>query len=208
MPAQSSKAKNKPSRHYIRNTRYTLVNMRISHDPDLRIQLQPRGQRGDLTVVSPDILDHPIYMMNKNVLFEELDQTAADQIISNQQINMQDFTHPALAVIRDQEGNPVTKRSTRPEPHNAPPPMYVDGNWINPGSTHAPIITQAHPGQQNPNQQPPAFAPAAVSPNTTGNVNSQSAQLAELGIKRKSIQPAQSAESSRIAGERSIAQNS
>lgn len=78
------------SLHYIRN----LHNMAGGARFDLalnsvRIDLRPRGQRGDMRPVTQEMIDDPVYQFNKGIIFEEIPFDAGQEIIRKQAINQQ-----------------------------------------------------------------------------------------------------------------------
>jgi hypothetical protein len=89
---------------YIRNLYGSLVRVKFSrHTPAERgIILQPRGQRGDLSPVSAEDLNDPVFLDNQGSLFELVDGDQAREIVGKQTTNQQAI-HPALSALRNEK---------------------------------------------------------------------------------------------------------
>lgn len=108
-PTRTRRSKPK---YFIRNLRHTKIRTRL--DPDFAIELEPRGQRGDTTTIKEEYLEHPIFVLNKNLLYEEIGNEEAMHVINQQMYNIQTpQVHPAMDIIRDEEGKPMKKRNPR-----------------------------------------------------------------------------------------------
>jgi hypothetical protein len=93
MPAKKQK--------YIRNTRHVQVSIRL--DTGRRIQLQPRGQRGDTVPVNDEEMQDEKFVGNQDLLFELITESEGKNVIAKQTKNQQ-AVHPALAQIRTPTG--------------------------------------------------------------------------------------------------------
>jgi hypothetical protein len=78
------------SLHYIRNLHNMAGGARFDlamHDT--RIDLRPRGERGDMRLVTQEMIDDPVYQFNKGLIFEEIPIDQGQEIIRKQAINQQ-----------------------------------------------------------------------------------------------------------------------
>jgi hypothetical protein len=75
--------------HYIRNLHSGAGGARVDLINDVRIHLEPRGRRGDMRLVTPEMTQDPMYQHNLGILFEEIPIDAGQDIIRKQQINQQ-----------------------------------------------------------------------------------------------------------------------
>lgn len=91
-----------PAQKYVRNTRYVPVGIRLG--TGRRINLQPRGQRGDCAPVSKDEMSDEIFLGNVGLVFEVIPAAEAADVISKQTTNQQ-TAHPALAQLRNSHGD-------------------------------------------------------------------------------------------------------
>jgi hypothetical protein len=81
---------NSASTHYIRNLHSGAGGARIDlQTTDTRIQLEPRGRRGDMRLVTEEIANDPMYQHNLGVIFEEVPIEVGREIIAKQQTNQQ-----------------------------------------------------------------------------------------------------------------------
>lgn len=86
---------------YIRNIRAVQVGVRLG--TGRRIDLKPRGQRGDCAPVTEEEMTDEIFLGNVHLLFEVIPAAEAEQVIAKQTTNQQ-MIHPALAVMRNELG--------------------------------------------------------------------------------------------------------
>lgn len=86
---------------YIRNIRYVPVSVRISSER--RIELAPRGQRGDTAPVSKDEMESQAFLDNLELVFEVVTESEAQDTIGKQTKNQQRI-HPALSQMRNALG--------------------------------------------------------------------------------------------------------
>lgn len=87
-PAAKKKAQASPKSHYIRNLHNGAGGARVDLD-DTRINLRPRGERGDMMIVTEEMTNDPMYQHNIGIIFEEISLEKGKEIISKQQINQQ-----------------------------------------------------------------------------------------------------------------------
>ena len=90
-----------PSQKYIRNTRYVPVGLRLG--TGRRINLQPRGNRGDCAPISKEEMADEIFLGNLGLVFEVIPAAEATDVISKQTTNQQ-TAHPALSQLRNAKG--------------------------------------------------------------------------------------------------------
>lgn len=112
----SSKKKATPRRttqkHY-RNIREIPASFRLE-ESDRKISLAPRGQRGDLAPIKKGELQDPVFLANKDLLFQVVTDEEAKAIIEKQTTNQQsDRRHPSLEVIRNANGDEYDNESVR-----------------------------------------------------------------------------------------------
>lgn len=91
---------------YIRNIRYVPVAVRLGSGR--RIDLKPRGMRGDTAPVSEDEMNDEIFLGNLDLLFEVIGDKDAKDVIKKQVTNQQ-RVHPALNQLRNSHGNEYEK---------------------------------------------------------------------------------------------------
>lgn len=78
------------SLHYIRNLHNMAGGARFDLAmSDMRIDLRPRGERGDMRLVTQEMIDDPVYQFNKGLIFEEVPIDQGQEIIRKQAINQQ-----------------------------------------------------------------------------------------------------------------------
>lgn len=94
-------AKKRTGQQFIRNVRHVPVSIRLG--TGRRIELKPRGQRGDTAPVSKDEMVDEIFMGNENLLFEVISSQDAQKVITKQTTNQQNV-HPALNQMRNARG--------------------------------------------------------------------------------------------------------
>jgi hypothetical protein len=107
----ATKAKAKPAPRkststtkYVRNVRG--VDVRVTFDSGRRIQLNARGQRNDMTAISKDELDDPIFLDNLGVLYEVISSTEANKIREKQMTNASSLATPRPEdILTDPLGN-------------------------------------------------------------------------------------------------------
>lgn len=94
----------KPGVKYVRNIRGIQCRFTLQDGKGRRIELAPRGQRGDIDIVNKEDQEDPIYIMNLDLLFEEITPTQAKEIISNQQTNSKRDSHPIFDQLTNAQG--------------------------------------------------------------------------------------------------------
>lgn len=121
-PAKKASQKKKPTprskpakseteeRSYIRNIRGTWARLTL-HQNDRRIELEPRGQRGDMAMVTPEEREDDIYRDNLGYIFEEVRLDEGKKIIAKQQTNA--APQPTIMDhIRNPHGDPYQQPAT------------------------------------------------------------------------------------------------
>lgn len=83
-PASTSK--------YIRNL--LGIDVRVTFDSGRRIELSPRGQRGDMVAVSKEEMDDPIFLNNLSSLYEVISGAEATKVRDKQLTNVSTFNSP------------------------------------------------------------------------------------------------------------------
>jgi hypothetical protein len=91
------------TKKYVRNITRSQVAFRIGDREGRRIELKPRGQRGDLAALNKDELDQ---LEDIGYMYEVITETEAKDILSKQMTNQQAF-HPALAALLNSKGEPL-----------------------------------------------------------------------------------------------------
>jgi hypothetical protein len=91
---------------YIRNTRYVPVSIRLNKER--RIELAPRGQRGDCAPVNGEEMESQAFLDNDELLFEVVSSDDAKESIGKQVKNQQSV-HPALSAMRNAKGEEYTR---------------------------------------------------------------------------------------------------
>lgn len=89
------------SPEYVRNTRYTPVSCRVSSER--RIELKPRGMRGDMAKLSKSEFEDSRVQANLGLIFEPLSKAQAEKVWNDQLTNQQAH-HPALDTLRNDKG--------------------------------------------------------------------------------------------------------
>lgn len=110
---QASKAKRtkvapKSDIKYVYNLHH--IPCRVTLASKREIQLEPRGQRGDVDVVNADEQQDPKYLANLNLIFELISPEQARTIIANQQTNAKTEDHPIWKHLRNEQGDPYSQR--------------------------------------------------------------------------------------------------
>lgn len=109
-PKRLPQVSKKPGVKYIRNIRGIQCRITLKDGKGRRIELDPRGQRGDIEIVNKQEQEDPIYLANLNLLYEEIPAEEAQEIIANQQTNAQNLEHPLWAHLRNEQGKEYTQR--------------------------------------------------------------------------------------------------
>jgi hypothetical protein len=77
---------------YVRNIRG--VDVRVTFDSGRKVVLSPRGQRNDMTAISKEELDDPIFLNNLGSLYEVISAADAQGIREKQLTNASSYSHP------------------------------------------------------------------------------------------------------------------
>jgi hypothetical protein len=91
----------KKSQQYIRNIRAVPVSIRL--DTGRKLELRPRGQRGDTLPVNTEEMQDEKFLGNQDLLFEVLTGAEGKKVIQKQTTNQQ-AVHPALSHLRNERG--------------------------------------------------------------------------------------------------------
>lgn len=102
------KRRRKPSQQkYVRNLLGVPVAVRLR--TNRRIELAPRGMRGDILPINSDEQKDEIYLLNINRLFECITEDDVQDIVAKQATNQQQ-EHPAFAQLRNHLGQEYERR--------------------------------------------------------------------------------------------------
>lgn len=82
---------------------------RITLDNGLVINLKPRGQVGDLAPVDAEDRADQKYALNKDLLFEEISQAEAKQILEKQSTNAQAPRNTTFDLLENELGQPYAQ---------------------------------------------------------------------------------------------------
>lgn len=106
------KADATPSTVWIRNIHNGAGGIRFDLTmTDRRIELTPRGRLGDLLQTTEEMREDPAYMRNVNLLFEEISQEKAADILAKQNINAQAYRGPSpMDFIRNAKGEEYAQK--------------------------------------------------------------------------------------------------
>lgn len=163
-------AVNSSSVHYIRNLHHGAGGARFDLSVvDVRIHLEPRGQRGDMRLVTEEMISDPVYQHNLGILFEEVPIEEGTEILRKQAINQQQgpSTYDLLTNEYGQKYDPNTRATVTA-------PFEQQGQVVarlSPGadgrntSGNVDITRQVQPQEffgNNAPQQQPVFNPDIV----------------------------------------------
>ena len=98
--------KTRSTKKWVRNLRQMEVGFRLKESND-RIDLKPRGYRGDMTPLNRAQLNDPQVERNEGLLFEIITDSEAQKILEKQHINAQKAKHPALNTLRNSKDLPM-----------------------------------------------------------------------------------------------------
>lgn len=90
-PAAAPKKRTSTNK-YVRNIRG--VDVRVTFDSGRKIALSPRGQRNDMTAISKEELDDPIFLNNLGSLYEVISSADAEKIREKQMTNAASLAQP------------------------------------------------------------------------------------------------------------------
>lgn len=93
---------------YARNLRNADASIRLARHEGKkkRLEFKPRGQRGDIQPLQKEDLDDVQLLDNVGLLIEIITAAEAKEIISKQVVNQQQQVHPAMAMLRNELGQP------------------------------------------------------------------------------------------------------
>jgi len=92
--------------NFIRNIRG--VDIRVTFDSKRRIQLNARGQRGDMAAISKEELDDAIFLDNLGVLYEVISGADAQEIRAKQLTNASSYASPRPEdILRSEHDKPT-----------------------------------------------------------------------------------------------------
>jgi len=91
---------------FARNLRNVEANIRLARQEKgkKRIELKPRGFRGDLFRLKPEDLEDENLLANIGLLVEIITAAEAKSIIEKQTTNLQTAIHPSMAILRNELG--------------------------------------------------------------------------------------------------------
>lgn len=111
-PIESTSGTTVPQQWYVRNLRNVEVGIRLERQQGTgkkRLELKPRGERGDIKSLQENDLSDPALLSNIELgVIEVITAAEAKIAIDKQSINEQQRVHPAMAMLRDELGNPAT----------------------------------------------------------------------------------------------------
>lgn len=111
-PAEKPARRPRSTQKYIRNLYGTPLGLRLSDGT--RIELRPRGQRGDLVPVSKDQEKDGRLLLNIGVTVEVISEAEAIKVVEGQTTNQQAY-HPALQILRSELGDEYAQQDVRVE---------------------------------------------------------------------------------------------
>lgn len=155
---------------FIRNLYGTPVGLRLSGGE--RIDLRPRGQRGDLAPISKEQEKDSKLMLNLGLVVELVSEAEATQVVVAQNTNQQAY-HPALQILRNEHGNEYSQQDIRveadPQQQGEVVAQIKDGQ----------IVTQHVPGRGEQMVREPN-KPRSVGPNVATHIAGSDAEMAQL----------------------------
>lgn len=93
------------------------VDVRLTFDSGRKVELSPRGQRGDMVAVSKDEMEDPIFLNNLASLYEVISNAEATKIREKQFTNASSYNSPRPEqIIKSEQGNDI--EFTGMEPSN------------------------------------------------------------------------------------------
>lgn len=100
---------------YLRNIRY--VEARLTLEDNRRINLQPRGQRGDMARIPTEDLGDTVVQDNVGYIIEVISDEAGREIMRKQQTN-QNTSQSVMSQLTNERGEPYTQESVTVGPSN------------------------------------------------------------------------------------------
>ena len=109
-------AEAEPEQLFVRNNYHTDFSLRLDrHEGKRRIELKPRGQRGDFSPIQKADLSDPALIANVNIgVIEVITAGEAAEVATKQTTNQQKV-HPALAVLRNELGEEYAQDAVKTE---------------------------------------------------------------------------------------------
>lgn len=86
---------------WVRNLHYVPASIKLSSGR--RIELKPRGQRGDSAPVTKEEREDQNFVMNAGLIFEEITKAEAESVVAKQTTNQQ-AQHPVMEAMRNELG--------------------------------------------------------------------------------------------------------
>lgn len=84
------------------------VDVRLTFDSGRRVELTPRGQRGDMIAVSKEEMEDPIFLNNLASLYEVISNAEAAKIREKQLTNASTYNSPRPEqIIKSEQGNDI-----------------------------------------------------------------------------------------------------
>jgi hypothetical protein len=123
-------------RKFIRNLRNIQASVSLEpKNPSLRIELKPRGQRGDIIPLREAYLESPLFEANHNLVFEIINEEQAREALAKQMVNAanEPFVHPALEAMRDENDQPILRHRILPPQRSSGQVMQerdASGRWV------------------------------------------------------------------------------
>jgi hypothetical protein len=105
---------------YVRNLRHVEVSFRLERQigpGKKRTELKPRGQRGDIKKLEPgDLTDGSLQTQVSYDVVEIINGVEAKRVIEGQSTNQQQAVHPAMAMLRNELGQPYEDGAVKVDP--------------------------------------------------------------------------------------------
>lgn len=91
------------------------VDVRLTFDSGRRVELTPRGQRGDMVAISKEELDDPIFLNNLGSLYEVITNAEASKVREKQLTNVSTYNSPRPEqIIKSQQGDDIEFAGVEP----------------------------------------------------------------------------------------------
>jgi len=91
------------------------VDVRLTFESGRRVELTPRGQRGDMVAVSKEELDDPIFLNNLSSLYEVISNAEAAKVREKQLTNVSTYNSPRPEqIIKSEQGNDIVFAGMEP----------------------------------------------------------------------------------------------
>lgn len=166
-PKTAAKPRRTQQKHY-RNLQNVPISFRLN-ESDRKVTLAARGQRGDVDVIKKGEMQDPIFLANRDLIFEVITAEEAKVVIEKQSTNISEHrSHPAWDTIRTPTGEEYNQSEVRLEDQalstGAPLDVEVqDGNIVleRQGQKGVQIKRAALPGSED---RPLPHIPDSVAP--------------------------------------------